>query len=89
MDTGILLIREYGHIEVHLRELMDARQLSRNLLARMINVRYEVVDKWYKGRVERIDADILARLCYVLHCQPGDLIRYAAGDSAAQAPHAP
>ena len=46
-------------------ELMDAKQLSRNALARSINARFEVIDKWYNGHVEKIDADILARICYV------------------------
>ena len=50
---------------------MDARGITRNRMARMIDVRYEVIDKWYKGTVERIDADILARLCFVLGCGAG------------------
>ena len=55
---------------------MDARGISRNALARAINARFEVVDKWYKGSVEKIDADVLARICFVLECTPGDVIRY-------------
>lgn len=76
VSEGIFLIREYGTIEITLRELMDARGITRNRLAHLIDARYEVVDKWYKGTVERIDADILARLCFVLDCTPADLIRY-------------
>ncbi|MCI8774869.1 MAG: helix-turn-helix domain-containing protein [Lachnospiraceae bacterium] len=26
--------------------------------------------------MEKIDADILARICFVLECTPGDIIRY-------------
>ncbi|MGN0975345.1 MAG: helix-turn-helix domain-containing protein [Gemmiger sp.] len=81
MDTGILLMKEYGHVEIRLRALMEQRHISRNRLARMIDVRYEVVDKWYKGHVERIDADILARLCYVLDCSPGEIICYIPGQA--------
>lgn len=76
METGILQVKEYGHVRIVLREIMDARGISRNRMARMIDVRYEVIDKWYKGTVERIDADILARLCFVLGCEAGDIIRY-------------
>ena len=36
----------------------------------------EVVDKWCSDGPERIDADVLARLCYVLECGVGDLITY-------------
>ena len=71
METGVLQIKEYGRIEITLRQQMDARGITRNRMARMIDVRYEVIDKWYKGTVERIDADILARLCFVLGCGAG------------------
>ena len=43
-----------------------------------INARFEVIDKWYNGHVEKFDADVLARICFVLECTPGDIIRYTA-----------
>ncbi|MCI9347569.1 MAG: helix-turn-helix transcriptional regulator [Lachnospiraceae bacterium] len=55
---------------------MDTQQISRNALARAIDTRFEVIDKWYKGNVEKIDADILARICFVLNCEPQDIVRY-------------
>ena len=76
MKNNIYLYNNYGSVEIHLKEIMDERHVSRNALARAINTRFEVVDKWYHGRVEKIDADILARICYVLECTPGDIIRY-------------
>ena len=41
-----------------------------------MNTRYEVIDKWYQGSLEKIDADILARICFVLHCQVKDILEY-------------
>lgn len=76
MDNELLSIKEYGNITVCLKEIMDARHITRNGLARSINVRFEVIDKWYRGRVERMDLDVLARMCYVLDCAPGDIIKY-------------
>ncbi|MBQ8246086.1 MAG: helix-turn-helix transcriptional regulator [Lachnospiraceae bacterium] len=55
---------------------MDKKNITRNALARAINARFEVIDKWYNGRVEKIDADVLARICYVLDCTPADIIIY-------------
>ena len=46
-------------------------------MARRIGVRFEVVDKWYQGEVEKLDLDILARLCFVLGCQAGELLEYS------------
>ena len=50
--------------------------ITRNALARAINARFEVVDRWYEGHVEKIDTDVLARICYVLSCNPEDIISY-------------
>lgn len=82
METGILQVKEYGRIRITLRQHMEQLGITRNRMARMIDVRYEVIDKWYKGNVERIDADILARLCFVLKCAPGELLQYVPGDDA-------
>ena len=75
-NETVLTFREYGKISIHLRELLEDRHMSRNQLARAINSRFEVVDKWYQGELEKIDADILARICFVLQCDVKDIIRY-------------
>ena len=84
MEKELFTINHYGKIEMRLKAYMDARNISRNALARSIDTRFEVVDKWYQGNLEKIDADILARICYVLDCMPGDIITYvtAAEDEA-------
>lgn len=68
--------KEYGHITLRLQTLMDERGINRNQLARAIGVTFTVIDKWYKGKVERIDADVLARICYVLDCRVEDILTY-------------
>ena len=77
MNNELYTMNNYGHIEIRLKEYMDAKQITRNALARAINTRFEVIDKWYSGRVEKIDSDILARICFVLGCTPGDIIQYS------------
>lgn len=77
MENKLYSLTQYGHIEIRLKEIMDSREISRNALARAIDTRFEVIDKWYKGNIEKIDTDILARICFVLQCQPQDIIHYA------------
>lgn len=76
MDNTLYTLKEYGHIEINIKKYMDEKGITRNALARAINTRFEVVNKWYHGHVEKIDADILARICFILDCSPGDLIIY-------------
>ena len=72
----IISINNYGSIHISLKSIMDERGITRNALARAINTRFEVVDRWYEGHVEKIDTDVLARICYVLDCKPEDFISY-------------
>lgn len=84
MQNVIYTVRQYGHIEIYLKEIMQQQNLTRNAVARAIDARFEVVNKWYNGSVEKIDADVLARLCYVLDCEAGDLIKYVPPEEEAK-----
>lgn len=75
-DRSIVTIKEYGKIDLRLKEMIDSREMTRNCLAELIDTRFSVIDKWYKNEVERLDLDVLARICYVLDCEPSDLISY-------------
>ena len=79
-ERAVLVRADYGHVELKLKEVMDARGITRNQLAKLIDARFEVVGKWYKGEVEKMDLDILARICYALDCTTEDLIRYVPGE---------
>ena len=61
---------------ITIKEIMDRKNITRNYLARVSHTRFEVIDKWYRNKVEKMDLDILARICYVLECSPADIIEY-------------
>lgn len=71
-----LTLRNYGRIRINLKERMDAEGITRYALAKKAATRFEVIDKWYSGEVERIDLDILARICFVMHCKIEDILVY-------------
>lgn len=73
---SVVNIGSYGNISIHLKELMDARGITRYRLSKLADTRFEVVEKWYSGTIERIDADVLARFCYILNCDINDIIKY-------------
>ncbi|MBR3816020.1 MAG: helix-turn-helix transcriptional regulator [Clostridia bacterium] len=67
---------EYGKIRIKLRSVIEKNNITRYQLSKMTSTRFEVVNKWYNGEVERIDSDVLARFCFVLNCKVEDLIEY-------------
>ena len=79
-ERAVLVRADYGHVELKLKEVMDARGITRNQLAKLIDARFEVVGKWYKGEVEKMDLDILARICYALDCTAEDFVCYVSGN---------
>lgn len=79
-DDGIVYLKEYGKINLKLKEYMDERKITRNALAKRVNTRFEVMDKWYNNRIENIDLDILARICFVLSCDTNDILKYEKPD---------
>lgn len=73
---SVVNLNSYGNITVHLKELIDQKGITRYRLAKLADTRFEVVEKWCSGTVERIDSDVLARFCYILDCDITDIIKY-------------
>lgn len=73
---SIVNLNSYGKISIRLKELIEERGITRYRLAKLADTRFEVVEKWCSGTVERIDSDVLARFCYILGCEITDIITY-------------
>ena len=73
---SIVNLSSYGKISIHLKELLEERGITRYRHAKLADTRFEVVEKWCSGTVERIDSDVLARFCYILDCEITDIIKY-------------
>lgn len=66
----------YGKINFLLKEVLEQRNLNRNQVAKSIGADHKLMTKWYNGDIERMDLDILTKLCYVLDCQISDILVY-------------
>ena len=75
-DKAIMAALEYGHIEMRLAQILEEKGISRYALAKRTGTRFEVIDRWYNGNMEKMDMDILARICYVLDCDVSDILVY-------------
>ena len=72
---------EYGHVKVTLANVMDARGITRNRLRTLTGVKYDVIDRYYKGQdIALVDLDFLAKVCYVLDCKVENLLQYEGPD---------
>lgn len=75
-ENSIITVKDYGQIIYRFADVMDQKGITRNRLALLAGMRFEVADRLYKGVTERMDMDVLARVCYVLDCRVEDVIQY-------------
>ena len=59
---SVVNINTYGNISIHLKEIIEEKNITRYRLAKLVDTRFEVVEKWCSGTVERIDADVESKL---------------------------
>ena len=69
-------------IRFALDEVLEKKKISRYMLAKLTKTHYQTIDNYYKNKVSRYDRDLLLRMCTVLKCPPGDLIRLEEDTSA-------
>lgn len=67
---------EFGTIKIHLKEIMEKRNISINKLSFRAEMQRTQLKKYYRNEVQRLDIAVLSRLCYALDCDLHDLIEY-------------
>lgn len=65
-----------GEIKITLQEVMNSRQISMNQLSFRAEMQRTQLRNYRDNKVQRVDIDILKRLCYVLECTLDELIQY-------------
>lgn len=67
---------DYGEIRLRLNEIIESRQISLSQLSFRAEMQRTQLRNYRDNKIERLDIDILKRLCYVLECDLHDLIEY-------------
>ena len=80
--NNIYVFKDYGKVEIALKEVLENKGISRNKLSIMLAVSYNLVNRYYKNSVIRVDIDIIARICYVLNCDITDILKYKNNSSS-------
>ena len=61
-------------VRLILDQYLDKNHITRYELAKRTNIRYHIIDKYYKNKVVRYDSYILARICEALECEVSELL---------------
>ena len=76
MKKVISEVENIGRVEITLKEVLDNNNITRNALAEATNIRYGIIDNYYKNKVSRIDLYTISKICYVLECEVEDILKY-------------
>jgi putative transcriptional regulator len=68
-------------IVVELDVMLARRKMRSKELAQRIGLTEQQVSQLKSGKVRGMRFDTLTRICSVLECQPGDLLRYEPGEN--------
>lgn len=63
-------------IRLSLDRYLDSHGITRYELAKRTDIRFQVIDKYYKNKVVRYDSYLLEKFCDALGCGIADLIEY-------------
>ena len=69
-------MRPHGRIEILLEQYLREHGVSKNQASRSANITRTRFNAYCKNAVQRVDLDVLARLCETLDCTVEDLLRY-------------
>lgn len=73
----------YGNIRLHLDEIIRERDISLNQLSFRAEMQRGQLRRYRNNTLQRLDIDILTRLCYVLDCSLSDLVEYVPPQTSA------
>ena len=68
--------KSYGKIQKHLADILKERNISLNQLSFRAEMQRTQLRNYRDNKIQRLDIDILLRLCYVLDCDLYELIEY-------------
>lgn len=74
-------------VELRVQEVARARGITTiTALAESAQLAYDTARDLWHGRMQRIDRDVLGRVCEALNCKVGDLIVYSSVPAINRAP---
>lgn len=62
------------YLHLKLPEILTERGISRAKLCRDLNLQRTNVNRYYRDQFQRIDSDLIVRLCEYLDCDIADLL---------------
>ena len=74
------IMEDWGHVDLKLDEFMKKNNISRSSLSRNAQIHYNQLLKYCRNDMQKVDLNILARICKTINCEIGEIIQYTPPD---------
>lgn len=64
----------YGHLELRIEALLKERGISKNTICKELDIPRANFNRYCRNDFQRIDANLICKLCTYLECEIEDLI---------------
>ena len=75
-------MERFGKVNIRLKGLLEESGLSKNKFSQRAEMQRSQLNRYYNNTVTRLDTDVLARICTVLHCDIDDLLEFVPPDES-------
>ena len=67
---------DYGVVKMNNEELLEKAGISKNKICKDLDLPRPNFNKYCRNQFQRIDANLIAKLCFYLDCTVDELIKY-------------
>ena len=65
-----------GHLHIKINELIKAADISKNKVCKDLDIPRANFNRYCRDEFQRIDANLICKLCEYFHCAVQDLMEY-------------
>ena len=69
-------MNEYGHIIMNIEQILKNKGISKNKIFKELDIPRPNFNRYCKNSFQRIDANLICKLCYYLECNIEELVTY-------------
>lgn len=67
---------EYGYLKLNIENILKDKQISKNTICKDLDIPRANFNRYCQNKFQRIDSNLICKLCYYLDCSINDLIEY-------------
>ena len=69
-------MENWGKVDIKLDDFLKSHNSSRSSLSRNAQIHYQQLLKYCRNDMQKVDLNLLARICKTIDCEIGDIIQY-------------